>query len=147
MAVSTERFRIVEPLFQPHLIGDLRSAGLVETVFRMLHPHKHDGNLNLKAIRVHGGFAEVPGILERLQVELEAVLPSGSMPPIQHIPYDRGLNVLRAGLEAARIHSDTYALKREWYQEHGLERATTLHYLPSNFPVPFHLSSLGTLQD
>ncbi|KAJ2472958.1 Nuclear actin-protein involved in chromatin remodeling, partial [Coemansia sp. RSA 2320] len=74
--LNVERIRVPEIIFRPSLVG-LDQAGLLETVAGIV---KQTGRASLvhNVFVTGGGFAQVSGILERLQRDIRSVVPVGT---------------------------------------------------------------------
>jgi actin-related protein len=76
VAVSNERFRCMEPLFRPSLIGQGASAGVHESVHRAISSCEPSTQPALyAAIVLCGGTTMCPGFAERLEKEVTALAP------------------------------------------------------------------------
>lgn len=81
--INVERIRVPEIYFQPHIAG-LDQAGIPEVIQNLLF-RNFDGNLNvggqlramIENVFITGGGSLLPNFVERVQLELTAVLPSG----------------------------------------------------------------------
>ncbi|KAJ2376539.1 Nuclear actin-protein involved in chromatin remodeling [Coemansia sp. RSA 2607] len=74
--LNVERIRVPEIIFRPSLVG-LDQAGLLETIDNVI---KHTGRTSLVSnVFVTGpGFAQVSGIVERLQRDIRSIVPVGT---------------------------------------------------------------------
>lgn len=79
MELSDERFSVPELLFTPQDIG-LAQAGVAETIMQSLEgvPERYR-SLLLANVVVVGGNANIPGFLERLEMELRPLAPAESV--------------------------------------------------------------------
>lgn len=81
--INIERIRVPEIYFQPHIAG-LDQAGIPEVIQNLLF-RNFDGNLSvggqlramIENVFITGGGSLLPNFVERVQLELTAVLPSG----------------------------------------------------------------------
>ncbi|KAE9615833.1 hypothetical protein Lal_00017614 [Lupinus albus] len=87
--LSKERFQTGEVLFQPHLAG-VQATGLHQTIARCMdrcHSAELSGDSEwYKTVVLCGGTACLPGLTERLEKELHALLPSYMSNGIRVIP-------------------------------------------------------------
>lgn len=76
--LNVERLRSTEGLFQPASINGIDQAGLVELLEQLFMslPGEVKAALSSNVI-VCGGGSRLPGLLERLQSEMQAILPQG----------------------------------------------------------------------
>ncbi|KAJ1810850.1 Nuclear actin-protein involved in chromatin remodeling, partial [Coemansia sp. RSA 2598] len=74
--LNVERIRVPEIIFRPSLVG-LDQAGLLETVEGII---KHAGRASLvnNVFVTGGGFAQLPGILERLERDIRSIVPANT---------------------------------------------------------------------
>merc|ERR1712151_354393 len=76
LTVSTERFRVPEALFQPHLVGK-EARGIHETVFQSIMKCDVDIRKDLYLnVLLSGGTTMFEGMGERIAKELTALAPS-----------------------------------------------------------------------
>ncbi|KAJ2875414.1 Nuclear actin-protein involved in chromatin remodeling, partial [Coemansia asiatica] len=71
--LNVERIRVPEIIFRPSLVG-LDQAGLLETVEGII---KRAGRASLvsNVFVTGGGFAQLPGILQRLEWDIRSIVP------------------------------------------------------------------------
>ncbi|KAL0000345.1 hypothetical protein SO802_014126 [Lithocarpus litseifolius] len=89
ITLSKERFQTGEILFQPS-IGGVRAMGLHQAV-ALCMDHCHDAELTsddawFKTVVLSGGTACLPGLAERLEKELQGLLPTSISNGIRVIP-------------------------------------------------------------
>lgn len=87
--LSKERFQIGEILFQPSIAG-VRAMGLHQAIARCID-HCSDAELTgdniwFKTVVLCGGSACLPGLAERLEKELKAILPGSMSNGIRVVP-------------------------------------------------------------
>ncbi|KAJ2783211.1 Nuclear actin-protein involved in chromatin remodeling [Coemansia javaensis] len=75
--LNVERIRVPEIVFRPSLVG-LDQAGLVETIDGVLRRAGGQASLVSNVFVTGGGFARVPGILERLERDIRTIVPAGT---------------------------------------------------------------------
>ncbi len=119
LSMEVERFVVPEVLFRPSDVG-LRQAGLPEAVVEAVEAC----DVGLRAalyrnIVLTGGNALLPGLAERLQTELRALVPH-YYPVHVHAPPDPVEYAWRGGARMARQESQMFCTKAN-YHEYGAE--------------------------
>ncbi|KAK4782488.1 hypothetical protein SAY86_016590 [Trapa natans] len=93
--LSKERFQTGEILFQPRIAG-VRTMGLHQAV-ALCMDHCHDSELSVddswfKTVVLSGGSACLPGLAERLEKELQELLPPSIANGVRVLPPPYGTN-------------------------------------------------------
>lgn len=112
--VNVERARVVEPLFDPAMVG-LDQAGLAEVCTYAL---KQFPQLARNVV-LSGGFAAVEGLAARLQRELVQTLPAGTQVAVSKSD-DVGLDAWR-GIALWAANNKNAFVSRQEYDEYGAD--------------------------
>ncbi|KAJ2025926.1 Nuclear actin-protein involved in chromatin remodeling [Coemansia sp. S610] len=141
--LNVERIRVPEIIFRPSLVG-LDQSGLLETIEGIVRRTGHLSLVN-NVFVTGGGFAQVSGILERLRLDIQSVVPVGTP-----ISVRRAADPLRdawrgaalwctneaEAFKASRITREDYLeMGGEYIREHG---ASNRYY---SFPASTNSSS------
>ncbi|XP_028460278.1 uncharacterized protein LOC114572744 isoform X2 [Perca flavescens] len=121
VTLCTERFRAPEILFKPELIGR-DHYGMHESVFKSILSSDIDlRRCFLGNIVLSGGNTLLPGLPERLQAEIKALLPTAMGENVRVTsPKDRDFSVWRGGAVLAKLATFSSAwISLEEYEEHG----------------------------
>eukprot|EP00066_Takifugu_rubripes_P027500 XP_011616766.1 PREDICTED: uncharacterized protein LOC101074536 isoform X1 [Takifugu rubripes] len=121
VTVNTERFRAPEILFKPELIGR-DHCGIHESLLKSILSSDIDLRRSLlQNIVLSGGNTLLSGFPERLQAEIQGLLPP-DMGECVHVisPVDRDFSVWSGGAMLANLQSFNLAwISLEEYEEHG----------------------------
>ncbi|KAI9887935.1 MAG: Actin- protein 6 [Watsoniomyces obsoletus] len=120
MTLGNERFTVPELLFNPGDIG-MNQAGLPETVMQSLKALP--GGLwpaMLANVLLVGGNANIPGFIERLEIELRSIVPAECLLRIAN-PVDPIKSTYQGGVHlATQKHVlEKVLVTKQMYQEHG----------------------------
>ncbi|TWW68265.1 Actin-57B Precursor [Takifugu flavidus] len=121
VTVNTERFRAPEILFKPELIGR-DHCGIHESLFKSILSSDIDLRRSLlQNIVLSGGNTLLSGFPERLQAEIQGLLPPDTGECVHVIsPVDRDFSVWSGGAMLANLQSFNLAwISLEEYEEHG----------------------------
>ncbi|XP_071391097.1 actin CyI, cytoplasmic [Centroberyx affinis] len=121
VCLGTERFRAPEILFKPELIGR-DHYGMHESVFKSILSSDIDLRRGfLGNIVLSGGNTLLPGLPERLQAEIEGMVPPDMAECVRVTsPRDRDFSVWSGGAVLANLPTFTSAwIAREEYEEFG----------------------------
>lgn len=121
VTLCTERFRAPEILFKPELIGR-DHYGMHESVFKSILSSDIDLRRSfLGNIVLSGGNTLLPGLPERLQAEMKALVPADVGDSV-HVtsPKDRDFSVWSGGAVLANLSTFSSAwISQEEYEEYG----------------------------
>ncbi|XP_068565129.1 uncharacterized protein si:ch211-241j12.3 [Cebidichthys violaceus] len=121
VTLGPERFRAPEILFKPELIGR-DHYGMHESVFKSILSSDIDlRRCFLGNIVLSGGNTLLPGLPERLQAEIQGLLPADVRASVRVTsPEDRDFSVWSGGAVLANLPTFSAAwIGREEYEEHG----------------------------
>ncbi|KAM9704376.1 uncharacterized protein ACNS7B_002718 [Menidia menidia] len=121
VSLLTERFRAPEILFEPRLVG-CEHSGLQQSVLRAVLGSDLDLRRSLlENIVLSGGNTLLPGLTERLQAEVEGLVPADTGVRVRVTsPKDRDFLVWRGGAVLASLPSFSSAwISQEEYEEFG----------------------------
>ena len=117
--IGNERFRCPEALFQPSFLG-MEAAGIHHTTYNSVMACDIDIRKELfQNVILSGGTSMFPGLPERLQSELTALVPRASKVKVIALP-ERKYSVWIGGsiLSSLTTFEDMW-ISREAYDEHG----------------------------
>ncbi|KAG0002630.1 Nuclear actin-protein involved in chromatin remodeling, partial [Modicella reniformis] len=121
--VNVERIRVPEVLFQPGIIG-LDQTGLVETMQDVLKRFDAQARQRLvQNILVTGGMAQIPGLIDRLDHSIRAILPFSSDKKLyqvraaQHCLLDAWRGAAMVARDSERMQK--ISVTRQEYEEYG----------------------------
>ncbi|KAJ2593998.1 Nuclear actin-protein involved in chromatin remodeling [Coemansia sp. RSA 1722] len=119
--LNIERIRVPEMIFRPSLVG-VDQAGLLETLDSVVRQTKRT-ELVKNVFVTGGGFAQMPGILDRLRRDIVSVVPAGTSVVVR-----RAADPLRDAWRGAALwcskEPDAFSagcISREDYLEMGAE--------------------------
>lgn len=121
VTLHTERFSAPEILFKPELIGR-DHCGMHESLFKSILSTDIDLRRSfLENIVLSGGNTLLPGLPERLQAEVGALVPAESGKVVRvSSPQDRVFSVWRGGAALANLTSLASSwISQEEYEENG----------------------------
>lgn len=117
ITIGNERFRAVEPFFQPSFIGS-EEPGLVELICNSIlacDPSLH--SRMIKNIILSGGGSLIAGLSKRIQQELENLLPSSVQVKIIDPPERRYSDWIGASISTTFTYTD--GITKEEYDKNG----------------------------
>ncbi|KAJ2630759.1 Nuclear actin-protein involved in chromatin remodeling [Coemansia sp. RSA 1290] len=143
--LNIERIRVPETIFRPGLVG-LDQAGLLETIDGILR--QTSGRLSLinNVFITGGGFSTVPGMLERLQRDIQSIAPAGTPIRIRRAA-DPLRDAWRGAAQWCTAEAEAFAASRiskhdyleqggEYLREHGASNRYYAAPKRDDSPVP-----------
>jgi actin, other eukaryote len=121
ITLGNERFRCLEPLFQPSLRG-ISNVGVHEAAFNVgMKCESPDDRSDLwENIVLSGGTTRAPGFRDRMEMELRQLLPDSTDVQVHSCELDDQAFV-GASMLAASSHFQSMCLSRERWAEEGAE--------------------------
>ncbi|ORX45297.1 actin-like ATPase domain-containing protein [Hesseltinella vesiculosa] len=121
MHLNVERVRVSEVLFQPSIVG-LDQAGLIETMDDIVKTFDVNARSAIQQnVFLTGGFAQLPGLTERMQTNIQTISPVGSSVRVR-LAQDPVLDAWRGAAKFALSSMlAKFAVTKAQYQEFGGE--------------------------
>ncbi|XP_046405545.1 actin-related protein 5 [Ischnura elegans] len=146
--VGVERIRTPEIVFQPHMLG-VEQGGLSEVMECVLKQFSPDVQQELaNNIFISGAVAGLPGLLDRVKMELQQIRPFGSNIRISK-PFDPSLDAWYGARNFALDPSlANYLITRADYEEYGgdyiKEHPASNPYIPSPILIESPCSTIAS---
>ncbi|KAJ2554497.1 Actin- protein 6 [Coemansia sp. RSA 1933] len=130
LPLARERFAVPEALFHPSDLGIDHSGGIHNAVIQAINACAPETRpVMLANIVLVGGSARLPGLRKRLQAEIQALSPSGSLVRVTVPGGDTPATCAWQGgcLLAAKKNDSGWRISRQEFHEIGPDR-TTAHF-------------------
>ncbi|XP_064487159.1 uncharacterized protein LOC135399259 isoform X2 [Ornithodoros turicata] len=119
VSVDVGRFQAPEGLFRPELWGQ-DGAGLHKLVHRAVQECSMDIRREMaRSIYLSGAGTLLPGLPQRLESELDALLPSSVSPKVHASPYREHMAFLGASTMASTSAFDEVCISRQEWRQRG----------------------------